>query len=255
MIFDALRRHPIPIQAHFEYSLVLTYALPAGILAPLLPPGLTVDTYEDLGFLAIAMVRTRNLRIVGFPSFLGRDFFLSGYRIFARHETAQGRKLRGLRILRSDTDSRFMATFGNLLTHYNYKKCTVREERTPDLLSLRITTAQGEADLELQARLQPPPARPPTGSPFPDFRVARQYAGPLPFTFDYERTSHSLVIIEGVRANWEPRPVEVEVGRNTFLEHAPFRDAPACLANAFYIENIPYRWRRGILEKLLGESS
>jgi hypothetical protein len=255
LIFDALKRHPIPIQAHFDYSLVLTYALPASTLAPLLPPGLSLDTYEGLGFLAIAMVKTRKLRPAGTPAFLGRDFFLSGYRIFARHQTGEGKHLRGLRILRSDTDSRLMVTFGNVLTHYNYKKCTLKEERSPNVLSLQITTLQGEADLDLQARLQPPPARPPAGSPFPDFRTARQFAGPLPFTFDYERKSHSLVIIQGVRTNWDPRPVEVEIRKNTFLQHPPFNEAPACLANAFYIENIPYRWERGVLEKLPGGAS
>lgn len=252
MIFDALKRHPIPIQAHFDYSLVLTYSLPASILAPLLPPGLSLDSYEGQGFLAIAMVKTRELRPVGVPAFLGRDFFLSGYRIFARHQTAEGRNLRGLRILRSDTDSRLMEFAGNLLTHYNYKTCLVDEERTPGSLSLRITTPHGEADLDLQARLQSPPGQPPAGSPFPDLRIARQFAGPLPFTFDYERKSHSLVIIEGVRTNWDPRPVEVEVKKNTFLQHPPFSEAPARLANAFYIENIPYRWKRGVLEKLSG---
>ena len=34
-----LRRHPIPIAAHFRHSLVLTYAMPPKILEPLLPCG------------------------------------------------------------------------------------------------------------------------------------------------------------------------------------------------------------------------
>jgi hypothetical protein len=33
----SLKRHPIPVQAWFDFSLVLTYALPAEILAPHLP--------------------------------------------------------------------------------------------------------------------------------------------------------------------------------------------------------------------------
>ena len=57
-----LKRHPIPIKAHFEFSLVLAYAFPAESLAPLLPPGLILDTYENWGFLAVAMVRTQRLR-------------------------------------------------------------------------------------------------------------------------------------------------------------------------------------------------
>jgi hypothetical protein len=35
-----LRRHALPIKAHFRTSLVLAYAVPAPILRPLLPAGL-----------------------------------------------------------------------------------------------------------------------------------------------------------------------------------------------------------------------
>lgn len=103
-----LKRHPLPVRAFFRHCLVLTYAFPERVLAPLLPPGLTLDSYlsddQRLGFLAIAMVQTEGLRPVGVPAALGQNFFLSGYRIFSRFRTAAGRSLRGLRILRSDTD-------------------------------------------------------------------------------------------------------------------------------------------------------
>ncbi|MEO6323362.1 MAG: DUF2071 domain-containing protein, partial [Thermoanaerobaculia bacterium] len=233
----------------------LTYAYPAELLTPLLPPGLTLDTYEGLGFLAIAMVQTRALRPAGLPRFLGRNFFLSGYRIFARHQNAQGKQMRGLRILRSDTDSRWMAAFGNLLTHYNYRHCGLTETRGANTLSLSIETKGAEADLALHARLDPSPTEPPHGSPFPDLAAARKFAGPLPFTFDYEHGSHSLVIIQGVRTHWTPRPVEVEVTRNTFLSAPPFDRAPVRLANAFYLEDVPYRWEPGVLSKLPGKAT
>src|ERR1039458_7530915 len=83
-LFHRLQRHPIPISAHFSHSLVLTYAFEPEILEPLLPPGLVLDTYRSFGFLAIALVQTRQLRPSFLPAALGRDFFLSGYRIFTR---------------------------------------------------------------------------------------------------------------------------------------------------------------------------
>ena len=246
----ALRRHPVPIEAFFDYSLVLTYAFPREVLAPLLPPGLTLDAYGEFGFLAVALVQTRALRPVGFPRWSGRDFFLSGYRIFARHARPNGQILRGLRILRSDTDSRLMACAGNALTHYNYRHCSVASRRDGDQLALDIRTPSGEADLSLKADLGDSPSSPPAGSPFPDWHAARQFAGPLPFTFDYEAETHSLVIIQGVRENWTPRPVAVRVETATFFQKGPFSAVPAILANAFFIERIPYRWQRGVLEKL-----
>lgn len=246
-----LQRHPLPIRAFFRRSLVLTYAYPREILEPLLPPGLELDTFGDLGFLAIAMVQTERLRPTFLPRIAGRDFFLTGYRVFARYRTETGRRLRGLRILRSDTDRRLMACFGNLLTHYHYKTARVEVREDADVLEITVTTPRAEADLHVRARLAGTDTLP-AGSPFGDVREARRFAGPLPFTFDYEPETHSIIRIEGVRSNWNPLPVHVDVLRNTFVEHEPFARAPARLANAFLVSRVPYEWRRGIRAELTG---
>jgi hypothetical protein len=243
------KRHPISIVAYFRHSLVLTYALPRECLEPLLPPGLLLDTHGDFGFVAIAMVQTESLRPSFCPRVLGQNFFLTGYRIFARYKTLAGRTLRGLRILRSDTDKKLMAFFGNLLTHYNYHIAEVRFEERDRQLEIAIQTPNAEADLHVLADLREAPALP-ASSPFADFHEARLFAGPLPFTFDYERETHSLVRIEGVRENWKPRPVTVEVRNVTFFEQPPFNRYKPILANAFHVENIDYRWKRGVREPL-----
>jgi hypothetical protein len=53
-----------------------------------------------------------------------------------------------------------------------------------------------------------------------------------------------------VRQNWDPQPVAVEVRRCSFLEQPPFVGERPVLANAFHLENVPYRWRRGVREPL-----
>lgn len=240
----------MPIKAHLAASLVLAYAVPQDVLKPLLAPGLELDTYNGFGFLAIAMVETRDLRPAFLPAALGLDFFLAGYRIFTRYRTQAGRTLRGLRILRSDTDRRSMRVFGNLLTHYGYElsRCCVR--RTENIYEVEIGSPHGDADLQVEADLGTEPGMPPPGSPFPDLREARKFAGPLPFTFDYEQQTRSIIRVEGVRREWNPRPVSVKVLRNTFLDREPFRTAGAILANAFYLENVPYSWKPGVRETL-----
>ncbi len=244
-----LKRHPLPVRAFFRHCLVLTYAFPERVLAPLLPPGLTLDSYRGLGFLAIAMVQTEKLRPVGVPAALGQDFFLTGYRVFARFRTAEGRTLRGLRILRSDADRVLMVHAGNLLTHYHYVKCEARVADADDKLEVRIDTG-GEADLHVIADLAGKPAPLPAGSPFPTLHEARNFAGPLPYTFDYEPETHSIVRIQGVRKRWNPEPVAVEVRQCTFLEREPFAREQPMLANAFHLQGVPYRWERGVLEPL-----
>src|ERR1700752_491793 len=123
-----LKRHPIPISAFFRHSLVLTYAVAPQVLMPLLPAGLVLDTWRGFAFLAVGLVQTESLRPSFLPSALGRNFFLSGYRIFTR--LANGESKRGLLILRSDTDHASMVRLGNLLTHYNYHLCEVKLEET-----------------------------------------------------------------------------------------------------------------------------
>lgn len=241
-MFMRLRRHPLPIRSEFESTLVLTYALPAPVLEPLLLPGLTLDRFGESGFVAVALVQTRNLRPAFLPARLGLDFFLAGYRIFTRYE-----HLRGLQILRSQTDSRIMTFFGNLLTHYNYRRTPVAVERTKERLAISMDGLDVVADLVSDGAL-------PEGSPFPDWKTARHFAGPLPFTFDHEAKTDSIVKIEGVRQEWKPRPVNVEVRRIDFFQQDAFASATPVLASAFYLADVPYLWRRGVVSPLHHES-
>lgn len=243
-----LRRHPIPISAFFSHSLVITYAYPAAMLQRLLPPGLTVDTYGDYGFLAIAMVQTRRLHPAFLPEALGLDFFLTGYRIFTRF--AEKPSLRGLRILRSDTDRLAMALFGNLLTHYGYVHCRASTKAKAGCLTVTVGGTGGIADLEVLADLKSRPAPLPPNSPFRTLEDARRFAGPLPYTFDYEPETHSIVMIRATRSHWEPQPIAVDVRKATFLDRPPFSETRPILANAFHVENVPYRWERGIVQRL-----
>jgi hypothetical protein len=230
-----LRRHPFPVVAQFERCLVVTYALPQEALTPLLVPGLTLDTHRGYGFVAIALVQTRKLRPAGWPAMLGQDFFLSGYRIFTRFETTAGRVLRGLQILRSDTDRRRMALMGNLLTHYNYQHARVELTDDDRRLEIRIHTPDRAADLVVIADRESPV--------LPDGSV---------YTFDYEPETRSIVMIRGVRSNWMPRLVQAQVRKCTFFEHGPLSCVKPILSSAFYMSDIPYRWERGRCEALNG---
>jgi len=87
----------------------------------------------------------------------------------------------------------------------------------------------------------------PPQSPFADWKEARRFAGPLPFTFTYNKEKKEVLIIEGVRENWIPAPVRVLDYQIDFLNTLK-TDSPV-LANAFIIKNIPYYWKKGKKEK------
>jgi hypothetical protein len=201
----------------------------------------------ELGFVAVALVQTRKLRPVGTPSALGRDFFLSGYRIFVTFRTPAGRTVRGLRILRSDTNRRFMAFAGNLLTHYNYRLADVKVSVNPgSRIDIHIRTPAAEADLDVSADLSAGATCLPDGSCFANERDARRFAGPLPYTFDYEQPTHSIIAIRGRRRKWRPRLVTADVKQITFFDQPSLAAAAPRLVSAFYLDNIPYRWDRGV---------
>lgn len=242
-----LRRHPVAITCAFEHSLVLSWAVPADILASLVAPGLEVDRTDDgWGLVAVAVVQVRDLRPRGLPAVAGRRFTLVGYRIFVRHRDRTGRLRRGLHIIRSDTDRRAMAVGGNLLTHYRYRLADIAVEEQDGLLGVRVSSGGGDADLDVVAHLDAAPAPLPPSSPFADLRAARRFAGPLPWTFDHEPETGSIVMVHGRRSSWSPHPVAVDVHRCTFFDAPPFVGADVRLANAFHLEGIEYGWDRGI---------
>ena len=246
-----LKRHPFATKAQFDFSLVLTYALPREILEPLLTPEMTLDTFEGYGFVAIAMVQTKQLRPHFLPAWLGQDFFLTGYRIFTRYQNKAGRNLRGLKIIRSDTDKFLMTKLGNLMTSYNYCKAVVEINRPGEQqLEIKISTPNAEADLQVSADISCEAETLPINSPFKNKRDALRFAGPLPHTFSYERKTNSVIIIKGVREEWHPQLVNVEVKNTTFFNQPCFRGVAPILASAFYVANIPYRWERGIVEQI-----
>jgi Uncharacterized conserved protein (COG2071) len=193
----------------------------------------------------ITVVQTRQLRPAFLPAWAGRDYALTGYRIFVKHRNQTGRTRRGLHILRSDTDKRPMKIAGNLLTHYRYRRARINITPARDRLDVRITTPAAEADLHVTAHLADQPAPLPPSSPFRSDRDARRFAGPLPWTFDYEPQTRSIVMIRGHRSAWKPRQVAVEVKTCGFLDQAPFA-AESRLASAFHFADLEYGWDRGI---------
>ncbi|MBX2907310.1 MAG: DUF2071 domain-containing protein [Taibaiella sp.] len=243
----ALKDHPFAVVAHFDSSLVFTYAVPVADVANLLPPCLELDTLDaKWAFVAVAMVQTRQLRPAMLPSFIGSSFYLLGYRLFVRYTTAAGKRLRGLYILRSETDSRLMNALGGVFTHYDYHYTDIHRELATGVE--RITSVRSGIDVQVADGGQNTSL--PFGSPFNDWKEARRFAGPLPFTFSYLPASGEVVIVQGVREHWTPSPVQVVHSHIGFLDQAPFRNA--VLASAFSISDIPYRWEKGYRDKWNG---
>lgn len=243
-MMDFLKNHPFEIEAFFESSIVLSFAVPKDLLVDLIPACLDLDTFQDKwGFVAVAMVQTKNLRPKGFPKFLGNDFFLIGYRVFVRYESRSGKRLRGLYILKSETDKLKMQFLGNVFTHYKYSTTDINVTHEGGLMNIISVRSGIELTIDTK-RIQPAL---PEGSPFSDWKEARRFAGPLPFTFSFDEKRKEVLIIEGMRENWQPQPISVQGVRVGFFEELRLKNS--VLANAFEVKNIPYIWKKGRIEQ------
>jgi Uncharacterized conserved protein (COG2071) len=237
------KNHPFAVEAYFESSLVFTFAVPKEQVQNLIPECLQLDLLDDKwAFVAIAMVQTKELRPKGFPKFMGNNFFLIGYRVFVRYKNNAGKNLRGLYILKSETDKKKMEIMGNIFTHYNYTTTDIHTTIQNNSTKIRSTKSMFHVSIEESEKEIALPLH----SPFKDWKEARRFAGPLPFTFTYNKEKKEILIIEGVRQNWTPHPVKVIDFNFEFLNTLKL-ESPV-LANAFIIKNIPYWWKKGKME-------
>jgi uncharacterized protein YqjF (DUF2071 family) len=243
-VTNFLKNHPFAVEAYFDSSLVLTFAVPIEQLQNLIPECLELDTFQDKwAFIAIAMVQTRGLRPKGFPKFMGNDFFLIGYRIFVRYTNNSGKRLRGLYIIKSQTNKKKMEFFGNIFTHYNYTTTDIEQTKNKNFKTIKskqskfeVTIEQTNDDIKI-----------PEGSPFTDWKDARKFAGPLPHTFTVNTKDKTILTILGIRQNWKPEPLKVESHHFEFLNQLKLQNI--VLANAFEIKNVHYYWEKGKIEK------
>jgi hypothetical protein len=239
-----LKNHPFAVEAYFDSSIVLTFAVPKMQVESLIPDCLELDTFQDeWAFIAVAMVQTRNLRPKGFPKFMGNDFFLIGYRIFVRYTNMAGKRLRGLYILKSETDKEKMEFLGNVFTRYNYTTTDISVKINDRLKTISSRKSKFEIIIEQSEN----EVNIPDGSPFTDWKDARKFAGPLPHTFTFIKEKGTVLIIEGVRQNWKPEPIKIKSYSIDFINSLKLKIV--VLANAFEITNIPYCWKKGKIEK------
>jgi hypothetical protein len=120
-----------------------------------------------------------------------------------------------------------MEVVGNIFTHYNYTTTDIEMSTVSNTVEIKSKKSDFLIEIEKADN-----ASLPVNSPFADWKEARRFAGPLPFTFTYNPEAKNVLIVEGVRQNWQPAAVK------------------NCeLANAFIIENVPYYWKKGKIEK------
>ena len=132
-----------------------------------------------------------------------------------------------------------MAFAGNIFTHYNYRTTDITTATTDN----RRVISSNRSAFKIEIEETDEPVSLPPRSPFAEWKEARRFAGPLPFTFTYQEHNNSVLIIESVRQNWKPEPIKVLEHSIAFLDELALEGV--VLANAFEIRDIPYYWKKG----------
>lgn len=138
-----------------------------------------------------------------------------------------------------------MEFFGNIFTHYNYSTTDINQSIKNNIRTLYST--KSKFNIQIEGSEENEEVQLPDNSPFSDWKTARKFAGPLPFTLSYNEQKGTVLIIQGVRSNWKPKPIKIKSYEIDFINQFNFKGIQ--LANAFEIRDIPYEWQKGRKEQ------
>ncbi len=231
---------PFPVEAHFRSSLVLTYYIPRQCVEAMLPAVFELDLVnEDMAAIAVALVDTQSLRPAGWPSSLGRDFVLAGYRLFVRYPRAEGGVRRGLYILGSQTNKKSMKILGNSLTAYRYEYLPIRFEQEGEICTIEAADAMRiKADFS-EHRFEP-------NAVFDSLDLAKKFAGPMPWTFSFQPEQNRVSMVRGQRSLWKPKIAKILHSDIPKLGELGLEDA--VFSHAFHVHKIDYLWKKAEYE-------
>ncbi len=236
----AWKNYLYTFDAFFNASLVLTYAIPKASLQLLVPDFMHLGLFNDeWAFLEVEVLDTRQIRPRGFPTFTSNDFITIAFRVLVEYVKTDDKKFRGLYTLKSETNKSGLAFWGNVLNTYRFTATDLRiykDEKNMSVFSYR-------SGLEIEATIDEHAIPLPPSSPFKDVEEAMEFTGSFPYIFIHDPDTKETLIIEGVRKNWKPRPVEIVQEHIEFIEEMDIRDVR--LASAFLVENVPVVWKKG----------
>ena len=207
-----LRRHPVSDRAHLEDCLTLTYALPPRVLRRFCRRDSSSRPSAATASSPSRWSRRDRCARRRCPTRSDSDFFLAGYRVFthgsARRRTHAARPAHPAQRRRPPVDGRRRQS-----VHALQLSPLRRRGRSPRRSHHACASrrADDSGDLDVTADLTMPRCRP--DRRFAPLREARRFAGPLPFTFDYEPETASPSSRSRRRATtWRPAPVRSTCG-------------------------------------------
>jgi len=122
---------------------LISYRTPAQAVRHLVPGGLRLVEHHGHAFWNIVICRIDRMRPVGLPAFLGITYHHVAYRLLVQAPLARGGHLAGLYFLRSDADSRLIATGGNITTQFRFHQASIQLDDSASAVAARVASSTG----------------------------------------------------------------------------------------------------------------
>ena len=129
-----------------EDCVLLSYRTPAEHVRRLVPRGLELMTHGGFAFWNVVACRVVAMRPRRLPAVAGMSFHQVAYRLYVRAGEESG-----LYFVRSDVDSKFVATTGNWMTDFRFHPATVRRRHEPGAIRYDVTDA-GDGNAAVRRR-------------------------------------------------------------------------------------------------------
>ena len=186
------------MQAFLKPRLLLTYSAPATELQKLIPECLTLDTFGNNAFVAVAMVQTKKSAPGDFLN-LWTTIFSGRLPDFRALSEFKGKSYAAFTFWSRLLIKKKMEVLGNTFTHYNYSQTDIVVEEVGGcqhfFSRLRHWCVCWRRNREhaVTCRIS-----------IPGLEGSATFCGSTPlFTFNEQK---KVLIIEGVRENWTPQP-------------------------------------------------
>lgn len=233
-----LRTNPLTMRGVLDRCWLFTYQTSIASARAILPPPLEPVTHGESAFWNVVVCHIRSMRPAPLPDWVGLSYWHVAYRLYAKFRKANGEIVEGLYFVRSDCDSRLIASVGNLVTDFNFNVALVAVSETTESIDCRIQSTDAPAHLILDRSAPPLLAR---DSAFASLAEAAAFLKYKPRSLSVTRGCVHVLAIAREEAAWKSRLIHVKKADWRF-----FAEKAVQPEICYEVAPIAYQWNRGV---------
>ena len=226
------------IKGTIDRRILINYRVELDVLKKYLPPPFKPQAVNGYGIAGICLIRLKDLRLKGLPTFMGMGFENAAHRIAVEWEE-NGERKTGVYIPKRSTSSRLAAIAGGRIFPgiHSLADFTIREKNGYYEVQLL------DNDYTYLTILSQESTRFPLESVFQSLDSASNFfkEGSIGYSPRYEN-----MIFEGLELktfNWKVQPLRVNQVRSSFFEdESIFPKGSAFFDHALLMKNIEHEW-------------